>query len=348
MHALLRGLVVVALSSLAACPKKKETTEEIVKPVDSVSSSSAVASTSASANASPSGAAIAASAQKPVLDALGNCTVGGWSGNGFGSGGVGFGGFGGDAGSGEGIGLGSIGTIGHGSGTGSGLGYGGPGIGGRPPLLAGTIFDVSGAIDAPAVGKTFCDGIDGFRACFVAASGAPNLRARETWDITLGAGGELAKYEVKLASGDSSLDACLLVALQSLRFPTASAETHFGYTLSYARRPKSVKMKETGIDVKGKLPPEVVRRIVRANFPRLRACYESLLTRSPAATGTVSVNFEIDATGAVTSAAPGTGTLTEPTFVACVVGVVRSISFPEPESGKVEVTYPLEVSLDDG
>jgi hypothetical protein len=364
MHA--RVVVAASVLSLAACPKKKEAVEDIVKPSDTSSAASSAASSSASSTASevassptsiPSITPLSFLDAKPVLDALGNCTVGGSSSS-LGVGGFGnLGGYGGigspgtgsssSSGGGEGIGLGSIGTIGHGSGTGSG----GPGMGfgssGPPPVIAGTILDVSGALAAPAVGKIFCDGMNAFHACFSAASPtAATLRANATYDITLGGGGELSKYAITVASGDSTLDACLLVAIQSLPYPKSSGETHFGYALIYARRPKTLKMISPEPDVKGKLPSVIVKRIVRANFPRLRACYEAYLAKSPGATGALSVKFEIDATGAVTSASPGSGTLTDPALLACTVAVFKALSFPEPESGTVDVTFPIKFAFD--
>jgi hypothetical protein len=104
---------------------------------------------------------------------------------------------------------------------------------------------------------------------------------------------------------------------------------------------KTVKMVETGTDIQGRMPPEVIRRIVRANFPRFRACYEVGLKTNPSLAGTVITRFVIDNSGAVESAASGGGTLGSGTVSACVLGVFRTLSFPAPEGGKVTVTYPI-------
>jgi hypothetical protein len=355
-----RAVVAASLLSLAACPNKKDASQDIVKPADS-SSVAAVASGSNDVASPTPSASIAPTepSTKPVLDALGNCTLGGSSSS------MGLGGFGGlgaygglgspgsvgssSSGGGEGIGLGSVGGIGHGSGTGSagggtGIGFG---SGGAPPVIAGTIFDAAGALAAPIQGKVVCDGLDAIRTCFEAASPtSPTFRARATVAVAVNAGGETSKVDVKTPTGDATLDACLLAAMQKLTFPSAAATSTFGYGFAYTRKPKPLKMISPEPDVKGKLPVEVVRRIVRQNFPRLRACYQAFLAKSPGATGSLSVKFEIDATGAVTSATPGSGTLTDPALLACTVGVFKALSFPEPESGKVEVTFPIEYAFD--
>jgi hypothetical protein len=117
--------------------------------------------------------------------------------------------------------------------------------------------------------------------------------------------------------------------------------------MGQGRKPKTVKMIEAGTDIQGRLPPDVIKRIVRANYPRFRACYESGLKRDPGLKGTVSVMFIIDTSGAVESASSAGGTLTDGTVTSCVVGVYRTLSFPEPEGGKVRVTYPIDFQNDE-
>lgn len=106
--------------------------------------------------------------------------------------------------------------------------------------------------------------------------------------------------------------------------------------------PKGVKMYETNVDMTGKLPPETIKRVIRANFPRFRACYEQGLKKDPGLKGTVAVRFIIDTTGAIESASPSGGSLSDAGVSSCVLGVYKTLSFPEPESGKVMVTYPID------
>jgi MYXO-CTERM domain-containing protein len=90
------------------------------------------------------------------------------------------------------------------------------------------------------------------------------------------------------------------------------------------------------------LPSEAVQRIVRQNFGRFRLCYEQRLVSNPNLQGTVTTKFEIDASGAVTSAKNGSSDLPDSAVVECVTRAFRGLSFPEPLSkGKVEVVYPI-------
>ena len=44
----------------------------------------------------------------------------------------------------------------------------------------------------------------------------------------------------------------------------------------------------------GRLPPEVIQRIVRQSFGRFRLCYEDVLKTNPKASGRVTIKFVID------------------------------------------------------
>lgn len=98
--------------------------------------------------------------------------------------------------------------------------------------------------------------------------------------------------------------------------------------------------------VNGRLPPEVIQRIVRQHFGQLRACYESGLSRNAQLQGRVSVKFEIGRDGHVTHAAavdpPGASPrIPDPAVVSCVVLGFQKLAFPEPEGGIVTVVYPI-------
>lgn len=96
--------------------------------------------------------------------------------------------------------------------------------------------------------------------------------------------------------------------------------------------------------VTGRLPPEAIQRIVRANFGRFRACYNDGLQRNPGLTGRVSVRFVIGRDGAVSTASDGGSDLPDAAVRACVVRAFYGLSFPQPEGGIVTVTYPIHFS----
>jgi hypothetical protein len=96
--------------------------------------------------------------------------------------------------------------------------------------------------------------------------------------------------------------------------------------------------------VNGRLPPEVIQRIVRANDGRYRFCYQSGLKTNPALTGRVTVRFMIDRTGAVAIAADGGSDIPDASVRQCVVSAFTSLTFPAPDSGTVTVVYPITFS----
>lgn len=90
----------------------------------------------------------------------------------------------------------------------------------------------------------------------------------------------------------------------------------------------------------GQLPPEVIQRIVRNNYGRFRACYESALRNNPNLSGRVVVNFVIGRDGAVNSVGGG-GDLPDAGVISCVASNFRGLTFPPPEHGIVTVSYPI-------
>jgi len=96
------------------------------------------------------------------------------------------------------------------------------------------------------------------------------------------------------------------------------------------------------IDVNGHIPPEVIQRIVRQNGGRFRNCYENGLRQNPALSGRVAVKFIIGRDGDVSmSADSGQSDMPDMSVRACVVKSFYGITFPAPQGGTVQVTYPL-------
>jgi hypothetical protein len=94
----------------------------------------------------------------------------------------------------------------------------------------------------------------------------------------------------------------------------------------------------------GRLGAEVIRRVVRLNSGRYRACYEGALRTDPSLAGRVTVKFVIDRTGAVALAAEGGSDIPDEGVRRCVVSSFLSLSFPPPENGSVTVVYPIVFS----
>jgi len=96
--------------------------------------------------------------------------------------------------------------------------------------------------------------------------------------------------------------------------------------------------------VNGRLPPEVVQRVVRQNFGRFRLCYEEGLRKSPSLEGRVAVKFVIARDGSVTTSQDAGSDLADEGVRQCVVRSFGTLSFPQPEGGIVMVTYPIVLS----
>ena len=96
-----------------------------------------------------------------------------------------------------------------------------------------------------------------------------------------------------------------------------------------------------GFETSGRLPPEVIQRIVRQNMGRYRACYEAGLRGNPSLTGHVRVKFVIDRTGAVASALDSGSDIPDQNVRSCVVRNFYSLAFPAPQGGTVNVVYPI-------
>lgn len=96
--------------------------------------------------------------------------------------------------------------------------------------------------------------------------------------------------------------------------------------------------------VNGRIPPEVIQRIVQQNHGRFRVCYQEGLGRNPGLEGRVRVRFVIDPDGSVVNLENYGTDLPDPQVLICVLRVFERMTFPEPEGGIVTVTYPLMFS----
>ena len=106
--------------------------------------------------------------------------------------------------------------------------------------------------------------------------------------------------------------------------------------------PPTIRMGAT--QVSGRVPPEVIQRIVRQNFGRFRRCYLEGLARSPHLQGRVSVRFVIGRDGSVTASENAGSDLPDIRTIECVVRATTGLSFPAPDGGTITVTYPISFS----
>jgi steroid delta-isomerase-like uncharacterized protein len=114
------------------------------------------------------------------------------------------------------------------------------------------------------------------------------------------------------------------------------------------QRPASGKgaplVRQGPVTVNGRLPPEVVERILRQNVGRLRLCYESGRSSNAKLEGRVTVKFVIDRAGSVPNVADGGSDLPDQGVVRCVQRAYTGLQFPQPDSGIVTVVASVMFS----
>jgi hypothetical protein len=91
----------------------------------------------------------------------------------------------------------------------------------------------------------------------------------------------------------------------------------------------------------GRIEPEIIQRVVRANFGRFRLCYENGLRNCPNLQGRVAVRFVIDIDGTVKQPRDAGSDHADYGVIACVADAFRELRFPPPEGGTVTVSYPI-------
>ena len=86
-----------------------------------------------------------------------------------------------------------------------------------------------------------------------------------------------------------------------------------------------------------------IKETVQLARPEVGRCYQRGLERDPQMAGRVAVRFVIEADGSAQHVAPDPGktTLSDAQVVDCVLAVIKKLRFPEPEGGRVFVTYPF-------
>jgi FHA domain len=114
--------------------------------------------------------------------------------------------------------------------------------------------------------------------------------------------------------------------------------------LGGAHQTRAPKVRMGATSVSGRLPPEVIQRIVRQNYGRFRMCFEQGLARNPNLEGRVAVRFVIGRDGSVSNVSNGGSDLPDSGVVNCVVRAYYGLSFPQPEGGIVTVVYPIMFS----
>jgi hypothetical protein len=111
--------------------------------------------------------------------------------------------------------------------------------------------------------------------------------------------------------------------------------------LGGAHATRAPTVREGSTQVNGRIAPEVISRIVRQNFGRLRLCYDNGLRRNSSLAGRVVVRFVIARDGTVSLVSDGGSDISDADVVSCALRVFSSMQFPTPDGGVVTVNYPI-------
>ncbi len=120
------------------------------------------------------------------------------------------------------------------------------------------------------------------------------------------------------------------------------------FNVTFAMGPYSSGSSDSGSSASGsgggRLAPETIQQVVRANFGKMRQCYENGLRRNPNLQGKIAARFTIETDGSVTHAedvSEAGEAIPDPAVASCVVAVFAVLKFPKPEGGVVKVVYPI-------
>jgi hypothetical protein len=157
------------------------------------------------------------------------------------------------------------------------------------------------------------------------------------------------------ASGPAGVTECVRAAAANAKLTCAPAggRVAFGVRIDLVPPPVPAaaggnpRIRQAGLSVNGRLPPEIIQRIVLQQRGALLQCYQQGLQRNPTLEGRVAVHFLIDRQGAVAFAADGGSDLPDDSVRACVASRFRTLSFPAPQGGTVNVVFGFAFSPGD-
>jgi hypothetical protein len=189
----------------------------------------------------------------------------------------------------------------------------------------------------------------------------PEGDALALFSVTLGADGTITRvFTDQSTLTDCEPLSCIRAALVDKRIASPPAKSAGHFTEAIALRRGSIRILDPPEVIRklasvakdtmcsdprdgagARLPPEMIRDVVRSNSGLFRTCYEAALGRDPSAKGLVTVRFVVGLDGRVTGARIVENTLGDCVAARCVRDQYRSLTFPKPQGGQVTVIYPL-------
>lgn len=96
---------------------------------------------------------------------------------------------------------------------------------------------------------------------------------------------------------------------------------------------------------KGGLSPEQIRRVVIAHTGAVRACYESEAQKNPGLKGGMTLSWQIEPSGSVSSVSVASSSLGNPRVEGCVSRQVRSWRFPASDTPTTVGAFPFKFGV---
>jgi hypothetical protein len=213
--------------------------------------------------------------------------------------------------------------------------------------------DISGSLRRQAVDEWITLFVDNERAMLSADTDRPSApnelvfapgdpsseRELSSW-LAPRCTGKTCVIRLRLRAGETLVR--LAPALDSLR-RAGTQIVNLGVELHDESPPR---VKTGAQSLSGRLPPEVIQRIVRQNFGKFRTCYEAGLARDAKLTGKVLARFVIGRDGKVSNVTDDGSDLPDTAVRDCVLQALRELVFPQPEGGIVTVVYPIVFAPD--
>ncbi len=95
------------------------------------------------------------------------------------------------------------------------------------------------------------------------------------------------------------------------------------------------------IAAQGSIDRDAVAKVVNSHLQEVYACYERALLKDPGLAGKVVLEWTIGTNGRVVATKTKSSTLRSPSVEACILGGLKTWTFPPAKGGAVIITYPF-------
>jgi beta-lactamase regulating signal transducer with metallopeptidase domain len=206
-----------------------------------------------------------------------------------------------------------------------------------------TALDVDssrGHLPADAIQGVVEDHHAGFRRCYESLP-RPLPRTGIEMHFVIGSDGSVSSGHID-SQPHVELGECAKPIMLGMRFPAPEGgSVSVAYPLEFAPSAAEAAAGEaapsTPNDKPPALPADVIRRVVRENYPGIRQCYEQL--PDPRPTLTLKMHFTLGSAGRVVDG--HVDAEADPQLGRCVDGVMRGMLFPAPQGDSISVGYPI-------